>query len=117
MDWGGPEFVLAIIAIVTFGSLGRHAIYAKQGLVWNKRKDRAERIAAPVDTGAIDRLTAENARLRADFARLEERTRVLERIVTDSGYSLASQIEALRDAPQTPSSSGVPLDIGKKETV
>ena len=29
---------------------------------------------------------------------LEERLRVIERIVTDKGYDLASQIEALRDA-------------------
>ena len=29
---------------------------------------------------------------------LEERLRVLERIVTDKGYDVASQIEALRDA-------------------
>jgi hypothetical protein len=28
---------------------------------------------------------------------LEERVRILERIVTDSGYDVASQIEALRD--------------------
>jgi hypothetical protein len=36
---------------------------------------------------------------RAEVERLEQRVRVLERIVTDSGYSLASQIEALRDRP------------------
>jgi hypothetical protein len=34
-----------------------------------------------------------------DVERLEQRVRVLERIVTDSGYTLASQIEALRDPP------------------
>ena len=34
---------------------------------------------------------------REEVERLEQRVRVLERIVTDSGYSLASQIEALRD--------------------
>ncbi|WP_374281176.1 hypothetical protein [Novosphingobium sp.] len=32
---------------------------------------------------------------------LEERLRVLERIVTDKGYDVAHQIEALRDARQT----------------
>jgi hypothetical protein len=31
---------------------------------------------------------------------LEDRVRVLERIVTDKGYDVASQIEALRDARQ-----------------
>ncbi|WP_374529046.1 hypothetical protein [Novosphingobium sp.] len=30
---------------------------------------------------------------------LEDRVKVLERIVTDKGYDLAAQIEALRDAP------------------
>ena len=34
---------------------------------------------------------------RDDVERLEQRVRVLERIVTDSGYTLASEIEALRD--------------------
>jgi hypothetical protein len=34
---------------------------------------------------------------RAEVNSLEQRVRVLERIVTDSGYTLASQIEALRD--------------------
>ena len=32
---------------------------------------------------------------------LQDRVEVLERIVTDQGYSVASQIEALRDRPNT----------------
>ena len=32
---------------------------------------------------------------------LEDRVRVLERIVTDKGYDVATQIEALRDARRT----------------
>jgi hypothetical protein len=35
---------------------------------------------------------------REQVQRLEERVRVLERIVTDSGYTLANEIEALRDS-------------------
>ena len=35
---------------------------------------------------------------RAEVERLEQRVRVLERIVTDGGYTLASEIEALREA-------------------
>ena len=35
---------------------------------------------------------------RAEVERLEQRVRVLERIVTDSGDNLAREIEALRDA-------------------
>ena len=34
---------------------------------------------------------------RQEVERLEQRVRVLERIVTDSGYTLAHEIEALRD--------------------
>jgi hypothetical protein len=43
--------------------------------------------------------TAEKAAQYAtNNTELEERVRVLERIVTDKGYDVASQIEALRDA-------------------
>lgn len=43
--------------------------------------------------------SAEKAAQYASHTReLEERVRVLERIVTDKGYDVASQIEALRDA-------------------
>jgi hypothetical protein len=39
------------------------------------------------------------AQYAADKGRLEERVAVLERIVTDQGYSLAKEIEALRTTP------------------
>lgn len=65
------------------------------GIVWVRSQSRLEekRIAA----------TAENSAERAaQYAtsnkQLEERVRVLERIVTDRGYDVATQIEALRDA-------------------
>jgi hypothetical protein len=65
------------------------------GIVWVRSKAKLEekRIEAgkfqPVDTGAARR----DERVEA----LEDRVRVLERIVTDGGYDLASKIEALRD--------------------
>lgn len=44
-------------------------------------------------------LSAEKAaQYAAHTQELEERVRVLERIVTDKGYDVATQIEALRDA-------------------
>ena len=44
------------------------------------------------------RATAESAAQYAShIAELEARVRVLERIVTDKGYDVATQIEALRD--------------------
>jgi hypothetical protein len=51
-------------------------------------------------------------------ADLEDRVRVLERIVTDSGYNVATQIEALRDQRRVDEAdAGVPLGIGRKENV
>ena len=43
----------------------------------------------------------------------DDRLKVLEKIVTERGYSLSDEIEALRKDE----SSGVPLDIGKRERV
>lgn len=47
---------------------------------------------------------------------LEDRVQVLERIVTDRGYDIATQIEALRDTRKVEESgSGVPLNMERKE--
>lgn len=50
-------------------------------------------------TEAMERiklLSQENAQLRAELSSVKERVATVERIVTDGGYSLTSQIEALR---------------------
>jgi hypothetical protein len=50
---------------------------------------------------AKTRLAAEKAaQYAASNAQLEQRLRVLEQIVTDSGTQTAAQIEALRDPPR-----------------
>ena len=46
-------------------------------------------------------LAAENAELRAQLGKVNERLQVLERIATDGSVGVAAQIEALRDPPQT----------------
>ena len=63
--------------------------------------------------------TAEKAAQYASHVKeLEDRVRVLERIVTDRGYDIATQIEALRDTRSVEETgSGVPLSIDQKETV
>ena len=48
------------------------------------------------------RLGADEAANSDAYARLEERVRVLERIVTDRGSDLAAQIEALREETPAP---------------
>jgi hypothetical protein len=94
MDWSGPEFVLAIIACSTLGWLGNNLIRAKHGY---SLEDEWGGKTAPKDNDETGRLRAENAELKAHLAKIEDRTRVLERIVTDGGYHVAQQIEALRD--------------------
>ena len=63
--------------------------------------------------------TAENtaekaAQYATQIQRLEDRVQVLERIVTDRGYDIATQIEALRDTRRVDESAGVPLGLGKE---
>ena len=58
------------------------------------------------------RETAEKAAQYASgAAELEERVRVLERIVTDRGYDVATQIEALRDTRRV---EDTPIDIAER---
>ena len=83
--------------------------------IWTKHKEKV----AKMQVDATAENTAEKAAQYASHvAELEQRVRVLERIVTDRGYDIATQIEALRDQQriETPA-SGVPLNIERKETV
>lgn len=47
----------------------------------------------------ITLLTQENAELRAEISSVRDRLANVERIVTDSGYQLGSEIEKLREPP------------------
>ena len=59
--------------------------------IWTSHQQKMAKIQA--------KDTAEKAALYAtNNTELEARLRVLERIVTDKGYDVATQIEALRDA-------------------
>lgn len=50
------------------------------------------------DGERIKLLSAENAQLRAELGSVKDRLATVERIVTDGGYSLTHEIEALRDS-------------------
>ena len=65
------------------------------GIVWVKSRAQIEekRIAAAEASGGGSTRDRDNQRI----VDLEERVRTLERIVTDRGYDVATQIEALRD--------------------
>ena len=93
MSWGGPGFVIAIIAISTAGWLINNWIRARHGYAledeWGGKTDHA-------DQAATRSLRNENAELREQIDHFADRVKVLERIVTDKGYTVADQIEALR---------------------
>ncbi|ABC62766.1 hypothetical protein [Erythrobacter litoralis] len=118
MDWGGPTFVVLLVAISTAGWLINNWIRARHGYSleneWGGMTD-------PTDSGETKRLKAENAELKSQIDSMQDRMVNLERIVTDKGYRLSDEIEALRDRParntasHTGTDSGVPLDLNKKE--
>lgn len=106
MDFQGPGFIVAIVMVCTIGWLVNNWIRAKHGYPledeWGGKTERT-------DTAETQRLRAENKALHDKVDAMQDRLVVLEKIVTDRGYSLAAEIEALRG------DSGVPLGLSKKE--
>ncbi|GAA4647503.1 hypothetical protein GCM10023115_54650 [Pontixanthobacter gangjinensis] len=85
------------------------------GIVWigSQKKLEEKRIAATAEMSS-----EKAAQYASHTAELEQRVQVLERIVTDRGYDIATQIEALRDTREVnQASSGTPLNIAKAERV
>ena len=99
MDWGKPEFVLAIVALSIGAWLINNWIRARHGYAledeWGGKTERS-------DDANAKALRAENEELREQVAHFADRVKVLERIVTDRGYGLSDQIEALREPRETP---------------
>lgn len=83
--------------------------------IWTKHQQKL----AQMNVKSTAENTAEKAAQYASHVtELEQRVRVLERIVTDGGYNVATQIEALRDQRQVEADgAGVPLGIGQQERV
>lgn len=92
MSWGGPDFVLWIIAISTGGWLVNNWIRARHGYAledeWGGKTDLA-------DDKAVAQLRDENAQLRQQLEATHKRLANVEAIVTDRGFDVAAQIEAL----------------------
>lgn len=75
---------------------------------------------AKLESRKLKYTASETAEVAAQYVgqikSLEDRVAVLERIVTDSGYNVSAQIEALRDTKQVEDAgSDVPLDPSRKE--
>ncbi|MEN2785085.1 hypothetical protein ACFOKI_14355 [Sphingomonas qilianensis] len=99
MNWGGPSFVIAIIAMSYAGWIINSWIRAKHGYPledeWTGKSHRSD-----LDVDAkrkIGLLSSENERLTGQISRLEERIAVLERIATDPAERTAREIDALRN--------------------
>ena len=97
MEWGGPAFVIAIIAISTFGWVATSWIRARHGYpIENEWSGMAHKGESPEAARRIELLTGENEELKGKLGRLEERLAVLERIATDPAERTAREIEQLR---------------------
>lgn len=90
-------------------------------IVWMAQRNKLEEKKLESTASASAQKAAEYA---LQIQRLEDRVQVLERIVTDRGYNVAAQIEALRDVKSVENqlglesdtaASGVPLGLDKKE--
>lgn len=82
------EFVLALVCVLLLSRMVMH----KMGI--QPRSLRQMREGSSGDE--------ENIRLKGQVQQLQERVRVLERIVTDRGADTAAQIEALRERDKIP---------------
>ncbi|NMW32088.1 hypothetical protein HKD42_08445 [Altererythrobacter sp. RZ02] len=83
------------------------------GIIWlvNNRKLEEKRISATAEASS-----EKAAQYASQVTQLEDRVAVLERIVTDRGYDVATQIEALRDTREVEAQdSGTPLNIKSGE--
>lgn len=113
MDWiQGPGFVVAIMAVSYGAWILNNWIRAKHGY---ELEDEWGGKTAKTDSTETKRLREENRELHDKIDAMQDRMIVLEKIVTDRGYSLAEEIEALRDTPTRSADTGVPLNLGKKE--
>lgn len=83
----GVMIPLAAIVMTTFMVWHRHQTELAKLQLKNAATESAEKAA----------------RYATSIRELEERVRVLERIVTDKGYDIAAQIDALRDTQRVES--------------
>lgn len=91
--------MIPILAIVLGMSLGFYGM-------WTSHKQKLAKLQVEAAKASIGSGGADQAR---EIRELRERIGVLERIVTDGGYDLATQIEALREPRPTETPGPVTL--------
>ncbi len=80
--------------------------------IWTKHQQKMAEMQIETTASASAEKAAQYA---TQIQRLEDRVQVLERIVTDKGYDVATQIEALRDARSQDDANGMPLAFETRE--
>ena len=91
--------VVMVVAIITGGVLLNTWLKIKHGYPLNGSwGQKLYPKTSSEDAERIKLLSQENAALLAELGSIKDRMGNVERIVTDSGYSLTHQIEALRSA-------------------
>ena len=95
MSFGGPGFVITIIALCMGAWVITTFIRARHGY---PIEDEMGNLVHPLKAGDEETkaLAAENRQLKETVSRLEERLKVLERIATDPSRRLEDEIEKLR---------------------
>jgi hypothetical protein len=88
MNAGTATFIVVMTLIIVIGSIINSAIRARY-----KNSSSGNAVA---DDRKVELLSAENAHLKGQVGRLEERLAVLERIATDPAERTAREIEQLR---------------------
>ena len=96
MNFGGPGFVLAIIAMSFLAWIITTAIRARHGYPLEGEWGGTVHKADPAADDGAKALAAENEQLKATVGKLEERLKVLERIATDPSRQLSDEIDRLR---------------------
>jgi hypothetical protein len=96
MDFHGPDFIIAIIAMSTAGWIVTTWIRAKHGYPVEGEWGGTSQKHDPKAARQIELLSNENEQLIGKVTRLEDRIAVLERIATDKPTRLSAEIDGLR---------------------
>ncbi|WP_090481833.1 hypothetical protein [Qipengyuania nanhaisediminis] len=101
MEFFTETAIIAGVAIMTGGWVVTTWLRIKNGYPLENSWGKS---VYPKNDQAVERvklLTQENAELRAELGSLKDRLGNVERIVTDSGYHLTTEIDRLRDKSET----------------
>lgn len=96
MNFGGPGFVIAIVAMSMIAWVITTAIRARHGYPLTDDWGNAVHPRGTQADETTIALKAENEQLKSTVGRLEERLKVLERIATDPSRQLADEIDRLK---------------------